>query len=86
MNGFKRVIYEKKDNVAWITLNNPDRYNALDYEMRRELKEALEDAGKDENIRAVVINGSGKAFSAGADIKAFFEWTPIKVMEVFKEV
>jgi enoyl-CoA hydratase/carnithine racemase len=86
MSGFKRVIYEKKDNVAWITLNNPERYNALDYEMRKELKEALEDAGKDGDIRAVVIRGSGKAFSAGADIRAFLEWTPLKVMEVFKEV
>jgi len=86
MSGFKRIIYEKKDNVAWITLNNPERYNALDYEMRRELKEALEDAAKDGDIRAVVIRGSGKAFSAGADIKAFLEWTPLKVVEVFKEV
>jgi len=82
----KRIIYEKKDGVAWITLNNPERYNALDYEMRKELKEALEDAAKDENIRAVVIRGSGKAFSAGADIKAFLEWTPLKAMEVLKEV
>ena len=83
---FKRIIYEKKDGVAWITLNNPERYNALDYEMRKELKEALEDAAKDGNVRAVVIRGSGKAFSAGADIRAFLEWTPLKAMEVLKEV
>jgi enoyl-CoA hydratase/carnithine racemase len=67
-------------------LDNPERYNALDYETREELKEALEDAAKDENIRAAVIRGSGKAFSAGADIKAFLEWTTLKAMEVLKEV
>lgn len=86
MSEFKRVVYEKRDGVAWITLNNPERYNALDYEMRKELKIALEDAGRDEGVRVVVIRGAGKAFSAGADIKAFLEWTPLKVMEVFKEV
>jgi len=83
---FKRVVYEKKEGVAWITLNNPERYNALDYEMRKELKEVLEDAAKDESVRAVVIKGAGKAFSAGADIRAFLEWTPLKAMEVLKEV
>ena len=67
-------------------MDNPERYNALDYETREELKKALEDAAKDENIRAAVIRGSGKAFSAGADIKAFLEWTPLKAMEVLKEV
>jgi len=83
---FQRIIYEKKDGVAWITLNNPERYNALDYEMRRELKVALEDAAKDNGVVAVVIKGSGKAFSAGGDLRAFMEMTPLDVLKFAQEV
>ncbi|NHV97906.1 MAG: enoyl-CoA hydratase/isomerase family protein [Thaumarchaeota archaeon] len=83
---FKRIIYEKKDGVAWITLNNPQRFNALDYEMRKELKTALEDASKDKNVLAVAITGSGKAFCAGGDIQAFAEMKPIEVLELYREV
>ena len=83
---FKKIIYEKKDGVAWITLNNPERYNALDYEMRKELISALQDASKDENIRVVVIKGSGKAFCAGGNIREFIEWKPIDALKYMKEV
>jgi len=83
---FKRIIYEKKDGVAWITLNNPERYNALDYDMRRELKISLKDAATDGNVRVVVLKGMGKAFCAGADIRAFLEWKPLDVINLFKEV
>ena len=83
---FKRIIYEKKDGVAWITLNNPQRLNALDYEMRKELKTALEDASRDKSIIGVVITGSGKAFCAGGDVQAFAEMKPLDVLELYKEV
>jgi len=81
-----KIIYEKADGVAWITLNNPDRYNALEKTMRAELKAALEDAWRDSSVKAVVIRGSGKAFSAGGDIKAMLEWTPTIAMEELKEL
>ena len=83
---FERIIYEKKEGVAWITLNNPERYNALDYKMRKELKTALEDAAGDKTIVAVVIKGSGKAFCAGGDIQAFVEMKPMDVLELYREV
>jgi len=83
---FKRVIYEKREGVAWITLNNPERYNALDYEMRKELKTALEDASKDESIRAIVLKGAGKAFSAGADIRAYLKLKPLDALKWLREV
>jgi enoyl-CoA hydratase/3-hydroxyacyl-CoA dehydrogenase len=83
---FKRIIYEKKDGSAWITLNNPERYNALDYEMRKELKTALADAAKDESVRAIVLKGSGRAFCAGADIRAFLELKPLDAMKWLKDV
>lgn len=83
---YKMITYEKVDGVAWITLNSPERYNALVKEMREELKEALEDASKDDEVRAVVIRGAGKAFSAGGDLKAMAEWTPLKAVRELKEM
>lgn len=83
---FSRIIYEKKDGVAWITLNNPERYNALDAETRRELKQALEDASRDSSVLAIVIRGSGKAFSAGGDIRAMAEMKPLDILNMAREV
>ncbi len=54
--------------------------------MRKELKLALEDASKDNSVAVVVIKGSGRAFSAGGDIRAFLEMKPIDVLEMMKEV
>lgn len=85
-SAFKCIIYEKKDGVAWITLNVPERYNALDYTMRKELKTALEDAGEDRSVVAVVIKGSGKAFCAGGDIRALVEMKPLEVLELYRDV
>jgi len=67
--GFSKVLYRKEGGVAWITLNNPAKYNALELDLRRELKAALMDAAGDSAVRAVVIRGAGGNFSAGADIK-----------------
>jgi 2-(1,2-epoxy-1,2-dihydrophenyl)acetyl-CoA isomerase len=56
-----------------IELNRPDRMNAWDRQLGVELLSAIEDATADESVRAVTITGAGKAFSAGADLKAGFE-------------
>src|SRR4030042_3078163 len=69
---FKSIIYEKKDHVAWITLNRPEVLNAQSDELRAEVVEALEHASEDDDIYIIVITGAGeKAFSAGADISQF---------------
>lgn len=69
---FKLIIYEKKNNVGWITLNRPEVLNAQNDELRAEVVVALEQASEDEEVYVVVITGSGeKAFSAGADISQF---------------
>ena len=83
---FRYIVYEKRDGVAWITLNDPEKLNRLSYEMRKELKEALEDASRDESVRVVVLKGAGKAFCAGADIRAFLEMTPLDALKRAKEV
>lgn len=72
MSRFEAIIYEKRENVAWVTLNRPEVLNAQNDQMRQELRRALEDAWDDENINVIVITGSGeRAFSAGADISEF---------------
>lgn len=63
-----RVDYEVRDNVAWITLNRPDKLNALVGDMRGVLLSHVGAAAGDDDVRALVVTGSGKAFCAGGDI------------------
>jgi len=62
--------YEVRDGVAVIALNNPP-VNGLSYETRRAIAEGLERAQADANVQVIVLTGSGKAFSGGADIREF---------------
>ena len=62
------IIYEKEDRVATITLNRPDRMNALGGTLSLELGEALEEANSDAEVGALVITGAGKGFCSGADL------------------
>ena len=64
------VVYEKKGNVAHITLNRPDVFNAFNDDQSYQLQDALKQANKDEEVRVVVLTGSGKAFCSGQDLKA----------------
>ncbi len=67
---YKYVLVDKKDNVAVITMNRPDRLNALGGELHAEVQAAVIDADADPEIRVVVTTGAGdKAFSSGADLK-----------------
>ena len=65
------VLFEKEEKVATVTLNRPDKLNAFGGNMRREILEALEDACRDGDIRAIVVTGAGKAFCAGGDVNEF---------------
>jgi 2-(1,2-epoxy-1,2-dihydrophenyl)acetyl-CoA isomerase len=62
------ISYQVEDAVAIITLNRPDKFNAFNREMALSMQQSLDDAEKDENVRAVLITGSGKAFCAGQDL------------------
>lgn len=63
------VLYDKKDNLAIITLNRPQVLNAMNKQLWLDLRQALRDAGEDESIRVVILTGQGRAFSTGADLK-----------------
>ena len=65
----QNIIYEKKEQTAFITLNRPKVLNALNDRTIEELAYAFGDAATDESIRVVILTGTGdKAFAAGADI------------------
>ena len=71
---FSTIKTELDTNIFTITINRPDKLNALNKTVLEELENAIEQVYKDENIRAVIITGAGeKAFVAGADIAEFTE-------------
>ncbi len=63
------LIYDKFENHAVFTMNRPERLNALGGSMQTELSAALADFGDDPAMRAGIVTGAGRAFSAGADLK-----------------
>lgn len=76
---YENIIYEKREAVAWITLNRPKVLNALNIALIGELRSALEEARGDPEVRAIVITGAGeKAFCAGADIPEILNLTPFE--------
>ena len=67
---YEMIFYEKKNNIATITLNRPKKRNAISIQMRDEMMHALKDADEDQEMRVVIITGGTEVFCAGADIKA----------------
>jgi len=66
---YETIEVASADGVATISLNRPDSLNALNMAMRKELLAALKAASRDEAIRAVVLTGTGRGFSSGADLR-----------------
>lgn len=86
MVSYETLIVSIENHVAVITINRPDKRNALNSAVRRELIEALDQLRTDDSARVVVITGAGdKAFIAGADISEFAERTPVQQRAVMAE-
>ncbi|MDH5588772.1 MAG: enoyl-CoA hydratase/isomerase family protein [Gemmatimonadota bacterium] len=81
------VLLEKRDDaIAVITLNRPEKLNALNAEVRGLLKEIFADLSRDDDVKVVVIHGTGdKAFVAGADISEFAARTAMEQRAVYAE-
>jgi len=67
---FTQIIYEKANRVAVITLNRPERMNAWTSTLEAEMREAMLDSDRDDNIGAIIVTGAGKAYCAGLDMGA----------------
>jgi len=70
---YEQLIVDRRGAVATVRLNNPDRLNALSPTMTAELLEVMEALGSDPEVRAIVLTGEGRGFSAGADLSALQE-------------
>ncbi|MFI0451433.1 crotonase/enoyl-CoA hydratase family protein [Actinomadura sp. 6N118] len=87
------VIYEVRDRKAYLTLNRPERLNAINHRLARELPLAVERANEDPNVHVIVLQGAGRAFCSGYDLKEYAEagvdtqgpvWDPIKDYRMMK--
>jgi enoyl-CoA hydratase/carnithine racemase len=70
---YKTILFEIKENVAVITLNRPDRLNALNFELAQDLISVFNECSNNPEIRAVILQGAGRAFSSGGDVKEMGE-------------
>ncbi|MGA2989507.1 MAG: enoyl-CoA hydratase-related protein [Candidatus Korobacteraceae bacterium] len=73
---YEFILYEVTDNIATITLNRPERLNAMNPEFKREIKAAIAEATADKDVRVIVLTGTGRAFSAGNDMQDHNESRP----------
>src|SRR4051812_25025670 len=70
---FSSISYSTRGRVAYLTLNRPDRLNAIDDAMPREIAAAVEQANDDPAVHVIVVSGAGRAFCAGYDLKSYAE-------------
>ena len=70
---FQTLLYETQERIARITLNRPERLNAINAHTGRELREAVARANADDAVHAIVLQGAGRAFCAGYDLKDYAE-------------
>src|SRR6266478_3529138 len=76
---FETLLYEKKDSIAYVTVNRPKVLNALNQRTWEELRAAFEEAQEDPAVRGVILTGAGdKAFIAGADISELAKVTAVE--------
>jgi enoyl-CoA hydratase/carnithine racemase len=73
MTSYKCLLYEMKDGVATLTLNRPERLNALGDTLRDDLQDAVTRASDDPDVRVMIVTGAGKGFCSGGDVKAMSE-------------
>ena len=73
MTEFATLTYEPRDSKAYITLNRPDRLNAINDEMPGEIRQAVERANRDDQVRVIILQGAGRSFCAGYDLKLYAE-------------
>ena len=82
---YETIKYETKEQIAYITVNRPKAMNALNSQVLEELYAAFKEAGENDDIRAIILTGEGKAFVAGADIAEMSKMSPVEAREFGKK-
>ena len=67
---YETIKYEVANNILTLTLNRPDKLNAFTGQMMDELISAFDNAGKDDEVRIIIVTGAGRGFCAGADLSS----------------
>ncbi len=79
---YETLLYEKRDGIAVVTVNRPEKLNALNRKVMEELRDCFQNFQSDDEVRVVILTGAGeKAFVAGADINELSVQTPIQGRE-----
>ncbi len=73
----KTILYHQEDGVATVTFNRPDKLNALNGQMKEELREIINRVAAAPDIRVLIFTGKGRAFMAGADVSMFLDLDPL---------
>ena len=81
VSGFETLLYSTQDGHARITLNRPDKLNALSFVMQAELSAALWEADNDRDVHCVILEGAGRAFCAGYDLSGADGDVPVSPVE-----
>lgn len=81
---FETILYQNEHQIATITLNRPDRLNAVTQQLDDELFAAMKAADEDDDVRVIVLTGAGRAFCAGADLEALawvaqIDWSAVDI-------
>ena len=76
---YEGILFEKKDGIATITLNSPDKLNAISSKLRESLMLASDEVSKDDSIKVVILTGAGRGFCAGADLSELTGATPAEL-------
>jgi len=87
---YETLLYEVSDHIATVTLNRPDRLNAITRQLQEDLFNALNEADKDVDVRVIILTGAGRGFCAGADMKGLDEtsnrdWSDVSDEEWVRE-
>src|SRR6188508_256765 len=78
------ILYEKSNGIGVLRLNRPDKLNAMNYEMGYELRRLVNEIREDPTLRALVVTGAGKSFSAGGDLSFILENITRRPQENYK--
>jgi 2-(1,2-epoxy-1,2-dihydrophenyl)acetyl-CoA isomerase len=75
---YEGILFEKKDGIATITLNSPDKLNAISTKMRESLMLVSDEVSRDDNVKVVILTGAGRGFCAGFDLSELMNAAPVE--------